>query len=237
LSFATSCAFLNQGPFALPALPGFFAHTDPSATPKAQPVPRGIPVGRSRSGHLLGFPVLPRSPCARMLPPIPRWNRRVLVSLSSPSIAAFPVSKAGRLPHQHVQGLLSVHCTLQPAGSRGHLRDPFHRRLQPLRYLHDCSDCCRRAKVARWVCLLLGDRAFPRRTSRLARRYFALRACTLALLPIRDTHPEGFSYFVAFHSCAGCFRLERLPGGTSPTGKRHRTTAHTHCSHRRPFLL
>ena len=26
---------------------------------------------------------------------------------------------------------------------RGPLYDPLHRRLQPLRYLHDCSDCFR----------------------------------------------------------------------------------------------
>jgi hypothetical protein len=105
----------------------------------------------------MGLPVLLRSPCARMLPPIPRWNRWVLVSLSSPPIAAFPVSKAGRLPHQHFQGLLSVHCTLQPAGSRDHLCDPFHRRLQPFRHLHDCSDCYRLERklpggsVSHWV--------------------------------------------------------------------------------------
>jgi hypothetical protein len=124
---------------------------------KTRPVPRGVPVGWSRSSRLLGLPVLLRSPCARMLPPIPRWNRWVLVSLSSPPIAAFPVSKAGRLPHQHFQGLLSVHYTLQPARSRGHLRDPFHRRLQPFRHLHDCSDCYRLERklpggsVSHWV--------------------------------------------------------------------------------------
>src|SRR5258706_11769822 len=38
-------------------------------------------------------------------------------------------------------------------------------------------------------------------------------ACTLALSPIRDTHSEGFSQFV-LRGCSGCFRLERLPGGT-----------------------
>ena len=124
---------------------------------KAQPVPRGLLVGWSRPSHPLGLPVLLRSPYARMPPPIPRWNRRVLVSLSSPPIAAFPVSKAGRLPHQHFQGLLSVHCTLQPAGSRSHLCDPFHRRLQSIRYLHDCSDCYRLERqlpggsVSHWV--------------------------------------------------------------------------------------
>jgi hypothetical protein len=39
-----------------------------------------------------------------------------------------------------------------------------------------------------------------------------ITACTLALSLIRDTHSEGFSYLVT-HSCSGCFRLERLPGG------------------------
>src|SRR5262249_28273719 len=39
-----------------------------------------------------------------------------------------------------------------------------------------------------------------------------ITACTLALSPIRDTHSEGFSYHL--HSCSGCFRLERSPGGT-----------------------
>jgi hypothetical protein len=72
------------------------------------PVTLQPPLGASRG-----------SPCARMPPPIPRWNRRVLVSLSSPSTAAFPVSKSGQLPHRHFRSLLSVHCTLQPglAGS------------------------------------------------------------------------------------------------------------------------
>jgi len=32
---------------------------------------------------------------------------------------------------------------LRPARSPSPLKDPLHRRLQPLRYLHDCSDCFR----------------------------------------------------------------------------------------------
>ena len=51
-------------------------------------------------------------------------------------------------------------------------------------------------------------------------------ACTLALSPIRDTlhqRPQPFRYL---HSCSGCFRLERLPGGTfTPRGKRRLCTA------------
>jgi hypothetical protein len=136
---------------------GFIAHTDPSATPKGPACP-------SRdSGWLVtfqppfGLPVLLRSPYARMLPPLPRWDRWLLVSLASPTISAFPVPKPGRLPHYLFRGLLGFHCTLQPAGSRGHLRDPFHRGLQSIRYLHDCSDCYRLERklpggsVSHWV--------------------------------------------------------------------------------------
>src|ERR1700757_3669206 len=45
-------------------------------------------------------------------------------------------------------------------------------------------------------------------------------ACTLALSPIRDTHSEGFSYFVT-SGWSGC----RV--GLAPTGKRRLCTAHT----------
>ena len=39
-------------------------------------------------------------------------------------------------------------------------------------------------------------------------------ACTLALSPIRDTLHQRLQPFRYLHSCSGCFRLERLPGGT-----------------------
>src|SRR5471030_116208 len=39
-------------------------------------------------------------------------------------------------------------------------------------------------------------------------------ACTLALSPICDTHHRRLQPFRYLHSCSGCFRLERLPGGT-----------------------
>jgi len=51
--------------------------------------------------------------------------------------------------------------TLRPACSPNPLKDPLHRRLQPIRYLHGCSDCyrperklpdgiCTRRKTAPW---------------------------------------------------------------------------------------
>jgi hypothetical protein len=52
-------------------------------------------------------------------------------------------------------------------------------------------------------------------------------ACTLALSPIRDTHSEGFSYFVTSIAApaASCWSDCRV--GLAPTGKRRLVTAHT----------
>src|SRR5215475_9520536 len=57
-------------------------------------------------------------------------------------------------------------------------------------------------------------------------------ACTLALSPIRDTHPEGFSYFVTSIAApvASGWSVRRV--GLAPTGKRRLSTAHTR---NRPF--
>ena len=43
---------------------------------------------------------------------------------------------------------------LRPAYSPSHFHDPLHRRLQPFRYLHNCSDCYRleRPKLPGGIC-------------------------------------------------------------------------------------
>ena len=52
-------------------------------------------------------------------------------------------------------------------------------------------------------------------------------ARTLARSPICDQLHRRLQPFRHLHDCSGCFRLERSPGGTSPTGKRRLLTAHT----------
>ena len=54
-----------------------------------------------------------------------------------------------------------------------------------------------------------------------------LPAHSLALRPAHlrrhlyvTCYTEGFSHFCYLHDCSGCFRLERLPVGLAPTGKR-----------------
>ena len=52
-------------------------------------------------------------------------------------------------------------------------------------------------------------------------------ACTLARSPIRDSLHQRLQPFRYLHSCSGCFRLERLPGGAfTHWEKRRLTTAH-----------
>jgi hypothetical protein len=53
-------------------------------------------------------------------------------------------------------------------GIKINLRDPLHRRLLPLRFLHDRPDCCRleRKLHGGTTDLPLGNRAFPRRTTK-----------------------------------------------------------------------
>lgn len=55
--------------------------------------------------------------------------------------------------------------TLWPASSPNRLSDPIHRRLQPFRYLYDCSDCQRlERQLPGGIDRPLEDRAFARRT-------------------------------------------------------------------------
>src|SRR5580700_2368029 len=56
-------------------------------------------------------------------------------------------------------------------------------------------------------------------------------ARTLAPSPIRDQLHRRLQPFCYLHDCSGCFRLERLPGGAAPTGKRRLVTAHTSSGH------
>src|SRR3981081_588823 len=56
-------------------------------------------------------------------------------------------------------------------------------------------------------------------------------ACTLALSPIRDTHSEGFSYFVTSIAAPAASGWSDCRVGLTPTGKRRLFTAHTRGGH------
>jgi AcrR family transcriptional regulator len=82
---------------------------------------------------------------------------------------------------------------------------------------------------------------FPDKTAiigTLAERYNAVgRDCVRRDLPVvrnaRDLHPAlcRIQPFRLLYDCSGCFRLERLPGGTCTHWKAPPFTAHTHSEH------
>jgi hypothetical protein len=67
--------------------------------PRPGPIVTDPPLIPTLGITAMGFPCCVDSPCAHMPSPLPRRNLWVLVSLTSPEIAAFPVIQAGRLPH------------------------------------------------------------------------------------------------------------------------------------------
>src|SRR5262249_5100901 len=89
----------------------------------------------------------------------------------------------------------------------------------------------------------LSDNSLPRKGCRVGLRivlfeicsgFTFVAACTLALSPIRDTHSEGFSYFVTSIAAPAASGWSVRRVGLAPTGKRRLVTAHTRSRHRRP---
>ena len=95
----------GQGPFPPPALPGLGSTTGPSAICPGRLCPsrgRRCPPNTSRPAlgqtSLVAFRFSPH-----VLSPLPRWDRRVRVSLTSPATAAFPIQLVGRLPRRRFE--------------------------------------------------------------------------------------------------------------------------------------
>src|SRR3954447_1559112 len=91
----------GQGSFPPPALPGLGGHTSPSAICGRRCWPSRVHRwhGDAAPSHDRRLPLLRTAHVPCVLPPLPRWDRRLRISLASPTTAAFPVTMAGRLPH------------------------------------------------------------------------------------------------------------------------------------------
>ena len=109
---------LGQGSFPPPALPGLDGHTSPSAICARRCWPSRVHrwPGDAAPFHDRRLPLLRTAHVPCVLPPLPRWDRRLPVSLASPATAAFPDQLAGRLPHWLFRGLLGVHSRCGPHG-------------------------------------------------------------------------------------------------------------------------
>jgi len=92
----------------------------------------------------MGLPVLQRSSSFRhALATTPAKQHGCTYRSLARTMTAFPQLPQGRLSHLHFRGLLSVHSRWACLLAESPKVTSLHRRLQPLRYLHDCSDCYR----------------------------------------------------------------------------------------------
>src|SRR5205085_8289702 len=82
---------------------------------------------------------------------------------SHPAVSAFPDSAVGSACTSTFSRLARRSLASRPAHSRGH-QVTANRRLQPFRYLHDCSDRFRLERIAGWASHPLESAAFSRRT-------------------------------------------------------------------------
>src|SRR6516162_5596676 len=104
-----------------------------------------------------------------MLPPLPRCSGWALSSLISPSRISLP--RYGGRVGLHID-LFEACSAFTRVAACTLARSPIvtaNRRLQPFRYLHDCSDCFRLERIAGWALHPLESAAFSRRTPKPGR--------------------------------------------------------------------
>ena len=107
-----------------------------------------------------GFPCCVRFPCVHAAATTPAQRPGVLVQLIHPAVSAFPENPVGSACASSFSRFARRSLALRPAHSRSHQLVTAIRRLQPFRYLHDCSDCFRRERIAGWDLHPLESAAF-----------------------------------------------------------------------------
>ena len=144
MSFATCCVCLELRSLPSTGVTRLPRYYEPLRHPRRPACPSrasGWSVIPDR--HALGLPVLRALSlwaCCRQYPGAAAGRR---LRSSHPAVSAFP--EVGRVGlHIDLFEACSAFtrvaaCTLAPSP----IRDPLHRRLQPFRYLHDCSGCFR----------------------------------------------------------------------------------------------
>ena len=164
-SLTTSCVCLELRPLPSPGITRLHRYYEPLR----HPMPPGLSLAGVRltiPGHGLGLPVLRTLSlwtCCRHYPGAAA-GRRLRSSRPAPLYQPSPKEASGRPAHRPFRGLLGVHsrCGL-PIRAVTNSR-PATRRLQPFRYLNDCSGCFRLEQLAGWGSHPLESAALSRRT-------------------------------------------------------------------------
>ena len=141
-SFSASCIDLELGPLPSTGITQLLRYYEPLRHPVAP--------GLSLTGvRLIARPITPQGfPCCVCLPlpympsPIPRRNHRLLF-VRFTCDDGLPRILGGSASVSSFSRPAQCSLILRPARSPSPYKDPLHRRLQPIRYLHDCSSCYR----------------------------------------------------------------------------------------------
>ena len=141
---------------------GFSGTTDLSATP-GRPACPSRASGWSSLTTSWGFPCCGRFPCVHAAATTPVQQPGVVFAHLTRPCQPSPKEASGRPAHRPFRGLLGVHsrCGL-PICAVTNSR-PATRRLQPFRYLHDCSGCFRLERLAGWDAHPLENAVLSRR--------------------------------------------------------------------------
>ena len=144
-----------------------FCRTFPTLPPLRHPSAPSLSLTGVRliiPDHALGLPVLRALSLCTCRRHYPGAAAGRLPRSSHPAVSAFPGRVTGSACTSSFSRLARRLLALRPAHSRGHQFVTAIRRLQPFRYLHDCSDCFRRERIAGWALHPLESAALSRRT-------------------------------------------------------------------------
>jgi len=99
--------------------------------------------------HATGLPVLHTLTLCTCCRHYPGAATGVVLRSTPQPYQPSPKGSSGRPARCPFRGLLSVHSRYGLHTREIAYSDPLHRRLQPFRYLHDCSDCFRPERFSR----------------------------------------------------------------------------------------
>src|SRR5215469_16262800 len=150
-SLTACCVRLELRPLPSPGITRLHRYYEPLRHPSAP--------GLSLTGvrliipdHASGLPVLRAHSLCTCRRQYPGAAAGRIPRSSHPTMSAFPASAGGSACTSTFSGLAQRSLALRPAPLHGHQVVTAIRRLQPFRYLHDCSDCFRLERIAGWGC-------------------------------------------------------------------------------------
>src|SRR6266478_5818422 len=167
--------------------------------------------------HAMGLPVLRTFSCVHAVATTPAQRLGAPFALLTPPYQPSPKGLSGRPAHCPFRGLRSVHSRYGLHTRAVTYSLHANRRLQPLRYLHDCSDCFRLERLPGGACThwkappLRG--AHPKRTSRLATdaRDILSLICRLCIFVARNVALSSCSVIPAWPPRSSRRAVGRLP--------------------------